>query len=237
MADGQRSALARAWQYLKLLFGGALALVAVLGLVVPEDEHLKRYAELEAVGVHVTAMVTDKSATDNIPAAQMGRFGPVGGFAGGAIAGYKLNKALDGQSGVIDNALASYAIKYEFRTPEGKLVANATQVSVTAYDALSVGAKVDVIYHPNSPTVHRLSEHSKPYAPIDPKMKLIAAVMFMGIGLLIVWRNWPSRGADAGGNSSRMSQSARMAAASAPLASARLAAAGRAPRRAGFGQR
>lgn len=228
--------LGKAWQYFKLLLGGLLALISVFGSVAPEDEHLQRYAELEAAGTIAPATVIDKRASDNIPAAQMGRFGPAGGFAGGAIAGYKLSKALDGESGVIDNALASYAIQYEFRTPDGTLIADTAPVPATVYAAISVGSKVEVIYHPQRPTVHRLTEHSRPYAPIDPQTKLISAFMFGGLGLLLMWRNWPSRGAGSGSGGTGRAPLSTRAALSAPQASAHPAMAGR-PRRTGFGQR
>lgn len=236
MADGQRSIVGKAWQYFKLAIGGLLVILPVFGMLAPESQTLAQFRELETKGVVSTAKVIDKIVQDNIPAAHMSRLGPVGGLAGGMIAGHKLSKAIDGESGAIETPIAVHTIKYEFRASDGKLIAGSGPVSGSAYDKIVVGSSLDVIHHPQQPNIHRLIDHSMPFQEATSGQTIGGLVLFGGLGVLLMWRNWPSRGSGSGSGGTGRAPLSTRAALAAPQASARPAMAGR-PRRTGFGQR
>jgi hypothetical protein len=186
-----------AWRYLRLAIGGFMVLVAVVSPLVPKPEHLERYERLEAEGVKGAGQVTslwiydDKMST--IPLRGLGGVGRVGGAV---IAGQRLDRAIDGENPAKRDVLTTtdYHVAYSFQPPGGAVIEYQTTVTDAQYKRLSVGAPVDVLYHPGNPSIHRLPAYSKPMQAITLELKLMGSLFGAVVGGLLIWGAWPRRG-------------------------------------------
>ncbi len=156
--------------------------------VVPMTQFSAEHLRLDQDGVRAIATVTHKDMTSGYQS--LPSMGGVGGVAGAALAGYRLNRALEGhQSGKqASGPYDSFAIAYSFKPPNGDALFSTQGVSRDAYDALSIGSEIDVIYHPADPTIQRLPDYTIPFENSSLLNRILIAVLGFLLGGFTLYR-------------------------------------------------
>ncbi len=206
----------------------------------PENEYVKRYANLEHEGQVVDAIVTNKSVSETSssdPTMPSYARGPVGGFVGGFVNGARLGRAMSGQDTASGDRSYSYVVAYKFSASNKEVIEDELTLSAAEFDAMKLGTKLAALYHPQSPRIHRLLDYSTPYQPIPLSTQIFATLIFGGLGAFLMWRNWPQwksapAGVNAGARPNRLPPS-RQAPANTPPRARTV----RAGQQAGFGRR
>jgi len=178
------------WRYAKLVCGLLLAAIAVIGLF--PNETVERFGRLEAEGRRTQGVVTGMSVRrEKLPAHLLSVAGPIGGFAGGVIAGRRAALELEGRSEEDPASRFFRYVEYSFITASGETVRSQAEIAPADHAAMSKGDRIEVLYHPLTPAIHRLPHHSQPYEPVPRATMYATALTMMAFGGFLVLRNLP----------------------------------------------
>ena len=178
------STLSTIWRYAKIGIGGTLTLFGAIAILGPGSSVLERMAALETEGELITGKVTDKTTESRSVSALEGKFG----FSRGVAAGQRLAKGLEGDAS--DHLTkTTYQIEYEYKAPKAEPIKKTATVTGAQYDALAVGADLEILFHPADPHVHRATTISEPFQTSAPGGGLIVGLTVIGFGLFLLFRN------------------------------------------------